>query len=164
MKILYLTRHAKSSWAHSDMTDFERPLNKRGKHDAPRMGVFLKHKKISPDLVLSSPAKRAIQTAKILAKEVGYSRKNIQTNQHLYLADIDVLLNILKQAPDEALRLMIVGHNPGITDFANYLSDAQIVNIPTAGIVEIHFDCEHWQRIERKSGRLASFDYPKKLS
>jgi len=163
VKILYLTRHAKSSWKHPDLSDFDRILNKRGKHDAPLMGVFLKNKRISPDLILSSPAKRAIQTAKILARELEYPHEKIQTNQHIYLADSDTLVNILQNVSDESQRLMLIGHNPGLTHLANHLADANIANIPTTGIVEIHFDVNHWQHISAMSGKLASFDFPKKL-
>ncbi len=127
------------------------------------MGAFLKNKRISPDLILSSPAKRAFQTAKILAKELEYPHEKIQRNQHVYLAAVDTLVNIIQNAPDESQRMMLIGHNPGLTQLANYLADARIANIPTTGIVEIHFDVHHWRKIAAMSGKLASFDFPKKL-
>jgi len=127
------------------------------------MGAFLKNKRISPDLILSSPAKRALQTAKILAKELEYPPEEIQTNERIYLADTDTLVNIIQNVPDESQRLMLIGHNPGLTHLANYLADARIANIPTTGIVEIYFDVNHWQHISAMSGKLASFDFPKKL-
>lgn len=163
MKTLYLTRHAKSSWKHPNLSDFERPLNKRGKHDAPLMGAFLKNNRISPDLILSSPAKRALQTAKILAKELEYPHEKILTNQRIYLADIDTLEDIIQNVTDDFQHLMLIGHNPGLTHLANYLSDARIANIPTTGIAEIHFDVNQWRKIMAMSGKLVSFDYPKKL-
>ena len=112
MKILYLTRHAKSSGKHHDLIDFDRPLNKRGKRDAPFMGKVLADRKIQIQLILSSPAARALQTARRLAKPLDYDRERIATDQIIYLGGAVPIIYRLHQIDDGITRLMLVGHNP----------------------------------------------------
>ena len=163
MKTLYLVRHAKSSWDFPQLDDFERPLNKRGKKDAPRMGQFLSQEGIKADLLLSSPAKRALKTAKKIAKELGYEKEEIHTDRSLYHAWPERLLKVLVELNDIHSTVMLFGHNPGLTEFGNELCGASIDNIPTAGVVGIEFDVNHWRDIGYKSGKLLFFYYPKGL-
>ena len=162
MKTLYLFRHAKSSWEDSSLGDFDRPLNERGKRDAPIMAERLLKKEVLPDLILSSSAKRAKKTAKKVAKGIGYPKKEIEYKRAIYDSDEDDLLKLIKQISDSYESLMLFGHNPEFTGFANDLADEAIDNIPTAGVVCIEFEVENWADIEIGKGNMVFFDYPKK--
>ena len=162
MKQLILVRHAKSSWDEPDLADIDRPLNKRGKTDAPEMGLRLKKQGIMPELMISSPAKRARSTAKKIAKQLQYPKENIKFAEGIYEATPDNLLMLVKNVQGNPGTLMLFGHNPGITEFANSLTGINIHNIPTCGIVSIQFDVDEWQQVEYKKGKLILFDYPKK--
>jgi phosphohistidine phosphatase len=161
MKTLYLIRHAKSSWGDPSLTDFERPLNKRGKRDAPFMGQRLKAVPDQPDLMVSSSARRARKTARIIAREIGYDKNAIEYRDEMYGADLDRLLKTIWDTGPLINALALVGHNFEITDCAEWLTGETIVNIPTCGIVAIAFKKVHWQEIGRQEGRLLFFDYPK---
>lgn len=163
MKRLFIVRHAKSSWDFPELNDHDRPLNKRGKKNAPEMGQRLAKRKIRPESMITSPARRAADTANLIANEVSFSLKNIQKEPLFYLASISEMISVLHHVPNNIDTLMVFGHNPGLTDLANVLSGADIYNIPTSGIAEIEFDISSWNEIERKSGKLISFDYPKKI-
>ncbi|CAN5577424.1 histidine phosphatase family protein [soil metagenome] len=161
MKTLYLLRHAKSSWEEVHLKDFDRPLNKRGRNDAPLMGKVLADKNIKPQLIISSPAVRALTTAIIVAKELQYPQDNIIREKRAYLAHPHELLNIIQKTPQDINELMLVSHNEGITELANLLSPNQIENIPTAGIVSLSFNCASWLEINKKNAKLNLFDFPK---
>lgn len=162
MLTLYLVRHAKSSWRNSGIDDKLRSLSKRGKHDAPLMGKVLFKRSEFPDLIISSPAKRALSTAKRIALELSYPAEKILKHELLYMAGIDDFINIMTEVPQGRKKLMIVSHNFGITDFANYLSGADISNIPTCGIVRIDLDDDTWINAAKKRGKMIFFEYPKK--
>lgn len=164
MKRLYLLRHAKSSWKHPDLSDFERPLNERGKRDAPVMGKRLKEMQIQPDLILSSPAKRAHKTAKIIAKEIDFPKKQIVTDESIYAAGVSTLLDLIRKIDDSFRQVILIGHNPGFTDLANYLTNAQLDNIPTCGIFCTDFDIQSWKDVAEGKGTFVFFDYPKKIN
>ena len=163
MKTLYLVRHAKSSWDDPYLDDFERPLNDRGKNDAPRMGKRLKEREIHPNLMLSSPAKRALSTARRMAKIFGYPKEAIRTDKKMYHASEEGILSVIKNLNDKHDSVMVFGHNPGLTEFANALSDADEVtaNIPTCGIVAFLLAINSWKELSWKNGKLLFFDYPK---
>ena len=162
MKKLYLVRHAKSSWKQPELSDFERPLNKRGKRDAPFMGNILNEKGIMPDLIISSPAVRAYTTARIIAEEIGYPPEKIETNEDIYEASAGEILDIINGIEDHNNTVMIFGHNPGFTSLSNYLSGKFIDNIPTCGISIIEFDVDKWEDVVLNGGKLISFEFPKK--
>ncbi|WP_457599595.1 SixA phosphatase family protein, partial [Hydrogenimonas sp.] len=145
MRELFLVRHAKSSWDDPTLSDFERPLNERGKRDAPIMGEHLAKLGVHPDLILSSPAKRAKKSAKIFAEALGYDPERIEYLSSIYEASPQTLLYIVCQLPEKAKRVMLVGHNPSLTLLANQLGDIAIDNIPTAGVVGIAFDTGSWE-------------------
>jgi phosphohistidine phosphatase len=164
MKTLYVVRHAKSSWEDPHEADFDRPLNDRGKRDAPRMGKRLKEKEIHPDLMISSPAKRAWSTCKRIAEILDFPKAGIATNPLLYHAGEDIILKVVQSVKPLHKTLMIFGHNPGLTDFVNAImkdESTYIDNIPTCGVVALSFDVEGWAKIEWKKGKLLFFDYPK---
>jgi phosphohistidine phosphatase len=162
MKTLYVIRHAKSSWEDADLADFDRPLNERGKMDAPRMGKRLKERKVYPNLILSSPARRAFSTAKRMAEVLGYGKENIRTDSKLYHAGSRQIISVLKSIPEKHEIVMIFGHNPGLTDFVNEVGkDVDIDNIPTAGVAALQFQFDSWSHLETEQGKLLFFDYPK---
>lgn len=163
MKTLYLIRHGKSSWDNPGLMDIDRPLSERGKRDAPVMGQFLKNKQLNPDLFLSSPAKRALTTAQAIAVELGYNSDYIQTDQDIYHADVYELLRRVRSIGDENNEVLLFGHNPGFTDFANFLTGMDIYNLPTCGIVCIDFHIDSWSEIGRESGECRYVEYPKNL-
>ncbi len=161
MKILTLVRHAKSSWQDSNLSDRERPLNERGEHDAPMMGKRIVAAGIRPSLILSSPAVRAWSTAKIIAQEIGYPREFLQRENSLYLASLDNIIDVLIAQDAEFNSVMIVGHNPGLTTFANYLSPGLTDNLATAGVVSVGFKQDDWDLHSAPKTELLSYDYPK---
>jgi phosphohistidine phosphatase len=162
MKTLYIVRHAKSSWDDPGLADFDRPLNERGKKDAPRMGKRLKKKDVHPQLMLSSPAKRAYSTSKKIAEVLGYEATNIKTDEDLYHAEPGVILSVLKRISDNVSVVVVFGHNPGFTEFVNELgTDTDIDNIPTCGVVAFSLPIDSWKEIRFKSGKQLFFDYPK---
>lgn len=159
---LILIRHAKSSWKEQGVNDHERTLNKRGKHDAPLMAEILRHKMIFPDLLLSSTAVRARTTAELFAKVYDIKKSQIQLSDDLYLADEMELLNEVKKISSNFRSVFLFAHNPGITDFANALCKADIVNIPTCGYCHARFDTDDWNSVEFGDGIFVEYDYPKK--
>lgn len=161
MYVLFLIRHAKSSWDDPGLTDKERPLNKRGKTDAPLMGDILNSKNEQASLIISSPAVRAFKTAEIIAAKTGYKKSRIKADNKLYMADINDFINVIKKIPRENNSIMLFSHNYGITDFANFISDAKIENIPTCGIVKINFNMKNWENITESKGINEYFIYPK---
>lgn len=161
MKTLYLMRHAKSSWDDSSQKDFDRTLNERGKKDLLEMGKRLKKKGIKPDLIISSPALRALKTAKEIAKEIGYPEKNIVHEFDVYNASIEDLIFIIRNIDNKYESVMLFGHNPSFTGMVGYLTNQFIDNIPTAGIVQINFDLPTWKQVTHQSGQFISFDFPK---
>ncbi len=163
MKRLYLIRHAKSSWKHQDLDDFDRPLNNRGKRDAPNMGKRLKEQNAAPDLLLSSPANRALTTAETIAGEIGYPIENIEADEDIYLAGVTTLLTVIKNITNDHHTVFLFGHNPGFTELANALANIRIDNVPTCGIVCIDFEIASWKQVGVGKGTLVSFEYPKQF-
>jgi phosphohistidine phosphatase len=160
MKTLYLARHAKSSWKHPELSDIERPLNKRGNRDAPYIGELLKEKGVKPNILISSPAVRARKTAVVIAKKIDYPKGKILIDDNIYESSSTELLNMIKSFDDKYNSVMMFGHNPGFTMLNNYLTDSFIDNIPTCGIVGIHFNSS-WKKINGGSGKAFFFIYPK---
>ncbi|HEV7643395.1 MAG TPA: histidine phosphatase family protein [Pyrinomonadaceae bacterium] len=159
MKTLLLLRHAKSSWDDTSLSDFERPLNPRGKQTAPFIGELIAEKGWQPDLVLSSPAERAKQTA-LLAKEAGSLKAEIRFDEKIYEASQFQLLEVLKGISAPAGTVLLVGHNPGMEGLLGLLT-GEMQSIPTAALIRISLDIDSWDRIERDSGKLEEFIKPK---
>jgi len=164
MKTLTLVRHAKSSWKDSRLTDRERPLNKRGERNAPMMGRRVVEAGIRPSLIISSPAVRAWTTARIFAKALAYPVEFLQREDGLYLASLDNLLDAVATQDAGFNNLMLFAHNPGLTDFANYLVPGLTSNLPTTGVVSVNLECDDWMLYDRPKTELVAYDYPKKRS
>ena len=161
-KKLALIRHAKSSWKDDSVTDHDRPLHKRGKHDAPMMGQRLLTREARPSLILTSTAKRARQTAKLMATSLGYPHEFIQSEKKLYLASPDLILSVVADQDDGFNDIFVVGHNPGITELAGLLAGLRIDNVPTCGIVALEADIESWSQLRGAHYQCNFFDFPRK--
>ena len=161
MKTLYLVRHARSSRDDPGVADRDRPLEDRGKRDARRMGKRLARRHVEPDLILSSPALRALRTAQIMAKELGYKRKDIVVDDRLYARRADVLLNVIRKLGDRSKRVMLFGHNPELTDLAHRFSN-DITHLPTAAVAKFKFDSKSWSRVGETAACKASLNLPEK--
>jgi phosphohistidine phosphatase len=164
MKKLYLLRHAKSSWADIELTDHERPLNQRGEKDIPRIASWLSQKLECPELVLSSDSVRTKLTLKPVAAAWQIKPEAIRYAPQVYHASSAKLLKLLQEIDSSANSLLIVGHNPGLTDFANNLSKNYITdNLPTSGFIGLTFSVDTWQEVEYGKGKLLAYQYPKNL-
>ena len=161
MKTLFLVRHAKSSRDDPSLPDRERPLDDHGKRDAPKMGKRLAKRDVKPDLLLSSPALRALTTAQLIAEEIGYEPNDIVVDDRLYASGADDLLAVIRALDNKLDRIMLVGHNPEFTDLAHRLS-SEIVDMPTSAIAEYHFDTKAWTDIGEVEPTKTILDYPKK--
>lgn len=161
MKTLIVIRHAKSSWDDITLGDFNRPLNERGERDAPRMGKRLKEKRIVPDLLISSPATRALTTCQKFADILGYPQLNIKPEDDLYHANEDEILRIVHSINNKHDTVLLFGHNPGVTDFVNKLTNTFINNVPTCGVASCSIPVEDWSTIEWGKADLNFFDFPK---
>ncbi|QQS39851.1 MAG: histidine phosphatase family protein [Acidobacteriota bacterium] len=159
MKTLFVLRHAKSSWDHPELSDFERPLNKRGEKAAPFMGELMRSKGLVPDLIVSSPANRAKTTAR-LAAEAGGFEAGIELDERIYGAGANTLAYIIADFDDSADTAMIVGHNPGFEDLVGALT-GEHPRFPTAALAVIDLDVTVWSETERGKGTLRDLFIPK---
>lgn len=162
MKTLYLVRHAKSSWDNPLLDDFSRPLNERGKRDAPNMAKRLKEKRVVLDLIITSTAVRAMSTAKEMAKVLNCDDHKIKTLAELYHASPEKILEVLKHVNDKFNVVLLVGHNPGLTEFIDALTELAIDNVPTCGIAAFQLNIKSWRELEMQEETLLFYDYPKK--
>ena len=163
MKHLYLFRHAKSSWSDSSLSDFARPLNKRGKRDVPLMAGRMAAMDEQPDMIMSSPAKRARRTARGIGAALGFGKKEIVLDDDLYNFSSRGLLDVIMKTPASVKVLAVVGHNHGLTECAEMLSGESLINVPTCGLVLISFHISSWDMVVRGRGNMLLFDYPKRL-
>lgn len=163
MKTLYLVRHAKSSWSTPGMRDFDRPLNDRGMNDAPRMATFLQKSGLTPDLLVSSPAKRASTTARFFADIFGINEQEIVYNPGIYEAEPTEILKIISELPETSDAAMIFGHNPAFTEVTNRFSGDIIENVPTCGVVCIKSSASQWNELFEGNSRIAASFFPKEV-
>ncbi len=161
MKTLYLHRHAKSSWDHEYLTDFERPLNRRGLRDAPESGKKLAARGEKIDVFISSPAERAITTARAVVEALGVSEMEIAEEQSLYLPAVHSILNVVNSIDDKFGSAMLFGHNPGFSEAVGYFTGQHTDNLPTAGVVKIEFPFDSWKLVSAQTGALIFIDFPK---
>ena len=152
MKILYLLRHAKSSWDDTALADFDRPLNGRGRHAAPLVAEFMRGKGLRPGLVVSSPAARARQTAELVAGREGVDVP-VRFDEHIYEAHPLDLLKVVRGTDESVAELMLVGHNPGLEELTERLTGER-ERLPTAALVRIELKADGWPQVEEGCGRL----------
>jgi len=163
MKTLFLVRHAKSSWSTPGMRDFDRPLNERGMNDAPKMAAFLHKSGLIPDLLVSSPAKRAFTTARFFATVFRMFEHEIILKPDIYEAEPVDILRIISELPETSSAAMIFGHNPTFTEVANRFSDDVIENVPTCGVICIKSRADNWNELFEGNSRIAASFFPKEV-
>lgn len=161
MKQVILIRHAKSDWGNPGLDDFDRPLNERGKKDAPVMAKRLHDRKIAIDAFIASPAKRAAKTAGVFADAFKRQKDEIIFNEELYMAGPEVFYKVIQEINNDFTAIAIFSHNNGLTEFANRLTDVRIDNIPTCGIFAVKADCDTWSEFRDAKKEYWFFDYPK---
>ena len=160
MKTLFVIRHAKSSWDNPSQSDFDRPLNDRGKKDAPRMAERLKEK-FTVDIFISSPAKRARKTAAHFIEEFGRKEKELVLLETLYEASPNAFFDAVSKIDDNCESAAIFSHNPGITEFVNMLTEHSVPNMPTCGVFGVRVLGNTWTQFKDAKKELLLFDYPK---
>lgn len=163
MKTLLLIRHAKSSWDNVKLPDFERPLNDRGKHDAPLVAKKVIERKIKIERFISSPAKRAKKTAAIFMNEYAIQEKDMVLLPSLYEASVNNFYDAVENIKDKDDVVALFSHNPGITDFVNTLTEKNIDNMPTCGVFAIKIKTKKWKDFKEAEREFLFFDYPKNL-
>lgn len=163
MKDLYLIRHAKSDWDDITLSDFDRPLNKRGRNNAPFMAQNLKQRIQRVDMIVSSPANRAISTANYFAHAFDLSEESISKDKRIYEAPVSSLLEVLNSFDNRWQTVLMFGHNPGFSYLTNYLT-GEACQMPTCSIAHIRFDLNDWKHISNGTGRLIDLDYPKRYA
>jgi phosphohistidine phosphatase len=163
MKQLHITRHGKSSWDHPDLADIDRPLNEHGVATAYLMAQRLSDRGVIPDLLISSPAVRALSTAVIFMRVMKLPSSCLQINEAIYTGNVDELVQIIRSVNDRYSNVMLFGHNPAFTILANRFLTRGIDNIPTAGIVSLTFPVEKWKEIDKTRPAEEIFDYPKRI-
>ncbi|RIW13599.1 histidine phosphatase family protein [Algoriphagus lacus] len=161
MKKIILIRHAKSSWDNPWLSDHDRPLAERGINDAPKMAKRLKKRGIKPDLILSSTALRASETAKITAKELGYSIDDIVWEKNLFHGSPNTILKYIHMQKDSKNTILVFGHNPGFNELINFLG-GDIENLPTCGQFGFKLKSEKWADLKPEKAEVWFFDFPKK--
>jgi len=164
VKRIYFIRHAKSSWEDIRLTDFERPINDRGRNDIIKMGSWFKQRLVDLDAVFSSPANRAIYTARAICKEIEYEVHNIIINNNIFEATKDDLIQIIKGLDNHLNNIIIFGHNPALTDVINYLEvNLSLKNLPTLGVCGMDLNIKKWDDIDFNTGKSILFMTPKML-
>jgi len=161
MKTLILVRHAKSSWDEPGLSDFDRPLNERGKKDAPEMAERLKEKGLEVDVFVSSPAKRARRTARFFAEAFDVDKDSIVLIDELYGATREAFINAVHSIDDKHHTAALFSHNPGITEFASSLTNVRIDDMPTCAMFALQLNADSWKKLEEGEKKFLFFDYPK---
>lgn len=162
MKSIYLLRHAKSSWSNNLLSDKERPLNARGLHDAPAMGRRFHERGETLDRVLASPAERAQATARLFCEACGYSPAEVVVEPDLYFSGSESIEDLILAQDDQLRSLMLVFHNPDITQFVNSIDyDVRIDNVPTCGLIRMVSDIAQWRDWTPDNSEFDYFDFPK---
>ncbi len=162
MKKLFLIRHAKSSHDDLKTKDIDRKLNNRGNEEAPIMGKFLQEQGVKPDLIFSSPAIRALETAKLFSKELNYPEAAILINSDLYSFNQSIIMSFILSINPSAETALLFSHNPTFYELANYFTQNKIPSMPTCCIVGIEFKTDKWGEVETSEKNLICYEFPKK--
>ncbi len=161
-KQLFIVRHGKSSWEYENVDDIDRPLKVKGINDAYAMAKRLESSNKHPQLIISSPANRALHTSTIFARVLKYPLYNLRLNELIYNGDEDEILQLIKETDDSVSSLMIFGHNPVSTDLSNIFLKESLNKLPTAGITSLNFKADKWKDISAENVSTELVDYPKK--
>jgi phosphohistidine phosphatase len=162
LKTLLIMRHAKSSWKEEGQHDHERPLNKRGKRDAPRMGEWLRAESLEPDLIVCSSAVRARKTAEAVAEASRFGGE-IEISANLYAAEPEAYFGVLSALPDKPQRVLVIGHNPGLEQLVNDLT-GEAVSMSTAAIAQVTLPIKHWSELDETiEGQLVAVRSPREV-
>jgi len=161
-KVLQVVRHAKSSWDNADIADIDRTLKARGIQNAYEISRKLKLNNRIPDRIISSPAIRALHTAVIFARVFDFPLKNLQINNMLYESSEEIMIEYIKNIPEDCQSVMLFGHNPDVTDLVNHFVKITVDNIPTSGVVSLTFKCQTWNQISRDNLDNELLFYPSK--
>ncbi len=161
MKRLILIRHSKSSWKEMGLTDFNRPLNNRGKSDGPLIADYLKRKISKIDYLHSSSSARTFETSKYFINQIQFGK--IQYDDFLYHCSSSFLLKMIMNYSEDYNSVMIIAHNPGLTNLINKITDISLDNLPTTGLAEIEFNCDSWSKISYENCNLIDLKFPKQL-
>ncbi len=160
MKTVCFIRHAKSSWDQAGLADIDRPLNARGKETAPIMAKIIEEKALKPDVIISSPAKRARQTAKSFRKRFGIKKEQVVIEPSIYGGDEHIILEILRKQNNDSDTIFLFGHNPTMNYLAALFSDDRI-HVPTCGILKVQLNIDQWKDFVPDRTGLKEFIYPK---
>ena len=161
MKRLILIRHSKSSWKDLSLRDFDRPLNRRGKNDGPLMADYLSSKTNKIDYLHSSSSLRTFETSKYFIKQIQFEK--IQFDDSLYHSSATEILSIIRNYQEDYQSVMIIAHNPGLTNLINEITNISLDNLPTTGLAEIYFYCSNWNDISNQNSNLVCLKFPKQL-
>ena len=161
MKSLIIVRHCKSSWADLSLSDFDRPLNKRGNIDGELMSNYLKEKEKKIDKLISSTSKRTRLTSKYFIEKIHFN--SISYLDELYHASYSEIIKIISKIENNFNNIMVIGHNPGLTELINHFTDMRIYNIPTTGIIKVEFKEAKWSKITENKGKIVYKKFPKEL-
>ncbi len=163
MKTVYFVRHAKSSWDSPNLRDIDRQLNESGLKTAEKMASFISDLDIRPDVIISSPAKRAYSTAVFFAKSFGIETADIRIAEEIYEALMSDILQLINGLPQEIDTVMLFGHNPTFTNLANYFSPDFIPNVPTCGILKVEANTNNWTQFNNQTAGLVKTYFPKEV-
>jgi phosphohistidine phosphatase len=163
MRLLTVVRHAKSSWQDPELSDFDRPLNDRGRRDAPRMAAWTRQAAGVPDRMLSSPALRVLSTARVFAEILGTEPDQLRTMAQLYEASLATLMQLLQGLDQADRHVMLFGHNPGLSELVHALAMCPFEALPTGAVVHLELQVKRWDAVSEGSGELLSFMFPKRL-
>ena len=161
MKTFYLVRHAKSSWDNSSLRDIERPLNERGLNDAPIMAKLMRSKGVRPDLLVSSPAIRALTTAAYFKNELGVEGEDLWVRDEIYEAMSSTIVDLIHLLPEDCGTAMLFGHNPTFTNVAGMFTKDYIDNIPTCGVVCVRSEAATWPEVSSENSQVVEMFFPK---
>lgn len=163
-KTLFLIRHADALEKQPGQQDIDRDLSAKGLQNSTRMGMNLNNKELPFDIIITSPAQRALTTASLIAEQIRYDTSRIHINQEIYDASVRTLLQVVNQLKDEWNNVLLIAHNPTVTYLAEYLTKSEIGNMTTCGIVTIKFDVDQWALVSEGSGEMVSYEYPDLLN
>ena len=161
MKKLILLRHSKTEESYTGQKDFDRELTTQGISDSIHKGQIIKHRNLQFDLMISSSSKRTMKTSQLVAEQVGYTLRNIQNSEELYLASTRTMLDVINSIDNNVGTLLIVAHNPGTSYISEYLTGESIGHVSTSGALQIEFEVDDWQLISENTGQLIWTDFTK---